>query len=331
MFDSALEKRMTIGEHLDELRRCLMRAIGAMVLAGVLCIWPAGALLEWIARPALLVLHDAGYRTNFLATGPAEALFIFIKTVAIAAVTLSGPYVIFQLWTFVGAGLYPQEKRWVYQMLPASVGLFVAGVAFMYALILPLSMKFLVGVNAWFPLPNLAPSSFDRLLLGLPASAPAQSQPASSAPEVLWPLLSHDPASPAPGQVWINTTERQLKVRGAEDVYVAPLERQGRQSLITPHFRINEYLSFVLGLTIAFGAAFQMPLLVVFLVRTGLVPVKTLRSYRKVVILAIVVVAGMIAPPDLLSHLLLSGPMVLLFELGLLIAARRRAERGASA
>ena len=76
---------------------------------------------------------------------------------------------------------------------------------------------------------------------------------------------------------------------------------------------------------IAFGAAFQLPLVVIFLVATGIASVATLRSYRKVVFLTIVVIAGILAPPDLLSHLMLSGPMILLFEIGLLIAARREA------
>jgi sec-independent protein translocase protein TatC len=76
-------------------------------------------------------------------------------------------------------------------------------------------------------------------------------------------------------------------------------------------------------MTVAFGAAFQMPLVVYFLVRSGIVSAKTLRSYRKIVILLIVIIAGVLAPPDLLSHLLLSGPMILLFELGLIVADRK--------
>ncbi len=311
---------MTIGEHLDELRVCVIRALAALVISSLICIWPAGSILKFIARPALIVLHDAGYETTFLATGPAEGLIIFIKTVVIAGVTISGPYILYQLWTFIAAGLYPGEKRWVVKLLPPSVGLFLAGVAFMYTLILPLSMKFLVGVNAWFPMPSLNPSAFDRLLLNIHTPA-AASQPAS-APSFKLQEVNLDPASTNPGDVWINVPERQLKIRGDEDTYLVPLQREGHQSLIAPHFRINEYLSFVLGLTLAFGAAFQMPLVVIFLARTNIAPVQTLRSYRKFVILAIVVIAGFIAPPDLLSHLLLSGPMILLFEIGLLIAAR---------
>ena len=78
----------------------------------------------------------------------------------------------------------------------------------------------------------------------------------------------------------------------------------------------------MLVLTIAFGAAFQTPLVVVFLARSGIIPVETFRKYRKVVVLVILLLAGMLSPPDLFSHLLLSGPMVALFELGLLLARR---------
>ena len=80
---------------------------------------------------------------------------------------------------------------------------------------------------------------------------------------------------------------------------------------------------------VAFGLAFQIPLVVVFLTRTGIVPAATMRKYRKVVIFVIVVIAAMLAPPDLLSHLLLTGPMILLFELGLLLS--RRASEPAAA
>jgi sec-independent protein translocase protein TatC len=92
---------------------------------------------------------------------------------------------------------------------------------------------------------------------------------------------------------------------------------------VTTHFKIGEYLTFVLILTIAFGIAFQMPLIVYFLIRSGLVPAATFRKYRKVVIVIIVFFAGTLAPPDLLSHLMLTGPMVLLFEIGLFLGSRR--------
>ena len=97
-----------------------------------------------------------------------------------------------------------------------------------------------------------------------------------------------------------------------------------KKPLIKPLFTLQKYVSLVTWLAIVFGAAFQMPLVVYFLARSGLVPIEVLRKYRKIVILIIVFTAGILAPPDLFSHLLLSGPMILLFELGLLLAARKQ-------
>jgi sec-independent protein translocase protein TatC len=107
--------------------------------------------------------------------------------------------------------------------------------------------------------------------------------------------------------------------------------RDGGRGMIATHFKIGDYLSFILIMTIAFGLAFQMPLVVFFLATSGLVEIETFRKYRKIVILVIIFIAGMLAPPDLLSHLLLSGPMILLFELGLWLAARRQRRSSSSA
>jgi sec-independent protein translocase protein TatC len=123
----------------------------------------------------------------------------------------------------------------------------------------------------------------------------------------------------------------KLKVRWPGENYSVQLMRDGQRALITTHFRIGEYLSFVLVLMVAFGTAFQMPLVVVFLVRTGLVPLEIFRKYRKIAILVILFIAGLLAPPDLASHLMLSGPMVLLFELGLWVAARGEKRAAADA
>lgn len=319
--DPVLERRMTIGEHLDELRGCLVRSLLAFVLACIACIWPAKYLLELIARPVVLALRRHGQPDSFLATSPIEAILIYIKVVVFAALVISGPYIIYQLWSFVAAGLYPKEKEWVRKLIPLSVGLFLTGVVFMYMFALVVSLNFLVGFSGWLPLPNAKPTALERALLGGSGAEAPASQPAiREAPSV--PIYEEDPNDPPTGAVWFNAFDRKLKLRGADETYSVQMLRDSHRALVTTHFRIGEYLSFVLIFTIAFGIAFQMPLVVVFLVRSGLVSLKTLRQYRKVVILVIVVLAGMIAPPDLLSHLLLSVPMYLLFEIGVFFAAR---------
>lgn len=321
--------RMTIGEHLEELRGCVWRSLVALVLACVICIWPAKYLLIILTRPVVLALQHHGQPNSFLATSPTEPIVIYIKVVVVAGLILAAPYIIRQVWGFVASGLYRHEKDWAYKLVPVSVGLFFVGVVFMYVFVLILSLNFLIGFGAWLPLPTGGPNAMEQLLLGTPHHPPAMTQPAGSQPAV--PFLDRDPDSPPPGTMWFNVIENKLKIRSDGETYHMQMTPGDNPALLTSHFRLGEYINFVLILTIAFGAAFQMPLVVYFLVRSGIASVKTLRSYRKVVILLIVIVAGILAPPDLLSHLLLSGPMILLFELGLLVAARKPAAESAPA
>ncbi|MCK4342736.1 MAG: twin-arginine translocase subunit TatC [Phycisphaerae bacterium] len=316
--------RMSIGEHLDELRRCIARSLIALVLACVLCIWPAKFLLKMLARPVIMVLREHGQPDSFLATHPVENILVYIKVVLIFGLIISAPYIIYQLWNFVAVGLYRREKAWVSRLLLPSVGLFVTGVAFMYLFVLVASLNFLVWFSSWLPLPEANPNVIERALLGQKKVEPAESRPLESEPVVV-PLLDVDPESPPPGAVWVNLSDRKLKVQGAEEhTYSVQILRDDRRALVTTHFKIGEYLSFMLVMMIAFGVAFQTPLVVIFLARAGIVPVATFRKYRKVVIFVIVVTAGILAPPDLISHLLLSGPMIVLFEIGLLLAGRRK-------
>lgn len=322
--------RMTIGEHLEELRWRIVRSLVAIVVACLVCIWPAKYLLSFIARPVVLALRRHGQPDNLLLTSPVELILIYIKVVVIAGVLVASPFVLYQLWAFVAAGLLPGERRWVTRLAPWSAGLFVTGVAFMYTFVLLISLNFLVGFSDWVPLPSTGPNALERALLGAPAIVPPTSQPdLSSMPPV--PIVTADPADAPAGRIWFNVTDGKFKLRAGDAVYALQALRDDHRPIATTHFKVGDYLSFVLVMTIAFGLAFQVPLVVLFLARSGIVPIDTFVRYRKVVILMIVIIAGILAPPDLMSHLLLSGPMWLLFELGLLLARRSATMRAAAA
>lgn len=84
---------------------------------------------------------------------------------------------------------------------------------------------------------------------------------------------------------------------------------------------IEAYLGFVLTMFFAFGAAFEVPVVVVVLARMGLVSIDKLRSFRGYFIVVAFIVAAVITPPDVVSQLALAIPMCLLYELGILAAA----------
>jgi sec-independent protein translocase protein TatC len=83
---------------------------------------------------------------------------------------------------------------------------------------------------------------------------------------------------------------------------------------------IENYLDFVISMCLAFGATFEVPVVVVILVRMGIVTVDKLKSFRPYIIVGAFVIAAIVTPPDVVSQLALAVPMWLLFELGLLLA-----------
>jgi sec-independent protein translocase protein TatC len=83
---------------------------------------------------------------------------------------------------------------------------------------------------------------------------------------------------------------------------------------------IENYLDFVISMCLAFGATFEVPVVVVILVRMGFISVEKLKSIRPYVIVGAFVISAIVTPPDAVSQLALAVPMCLLFELGLLLA-----------
>lgn len=90
---------------------------------------------------------------------------------------------------------------------------------------------------------------------------------------------------------------------------------------ITPAPDIEQYLSFVLTMFLAFGVTFEVPIVVILLVKTGIVTVEKLRSIRSYVIVGAFVIAAVVTPPDVTSQVMLALPMCLLYEAGILVAA----------
>jgi sec-independent protein translocase protein TatC len=89
---------------------------------------------------------------------------------------------------------------------------------------------------------------------------------------------------------------------------------------ITPAPDIEAYFSFVITMFLAFGVTFEIPIVVIILVRSGVVSVEKLRDARPYVIVGAFVIAAVITPPDVLSQFMLAVPMCLLYEAGLFFA-----------
>jgi sec-independent protein translocase protein TatC len=173
--------------------------------------------------------------------GPAEAFIAYMKVSLISGLILTAPWVFYQIWAFVAAGLYPMERRYVYRAVPFSAALFIVGALFFLFVIAR-------GTLAFF-------------------------------------LSFGDAVSVA--STWT----------------------------------LQKYISFVTILMLVFGVAFQTPIAVFVLVRTGLVSIKTLRSNRKYVILGLAFVSAVATPsPDPFSMLALLIPLYGLYELGIVLS-----------
>ena len=88
-------------------------------------------------------------RTKTKALGVYEAFAIYIKASLVLGVVIASPGIVWNLWSFIAAGLYPHEKKYVYLFIPVSIVLFVGGAAFAFFCVFQFVLDFLFGFNAW--------------------------------------------------------------------------------------------------------------------------------------------------------------------------------------
>jgi len=131
----AADRPMTIIEHLEELRRRLLIAIAALLVATAISWFFADQLLTFFIRPVGRVIF----------VGVTEAFFVRLKLALLAGVFLSLPAVLYQIWAFVGVGLTPPERRYALWLLPPALVLFVGGAIFALVAIIPIGVRFLLS------------------------------------------------------------------------------------------------------------------------------------------------------------------------------------------
>ncbi|MDQ7819405.1 MAG: twin-arginine translocase subunit TatC [Armatimonadota bacterium] len=224
------DRPMTIVEHLEELRLRLLISLAAFAAA-------TGLSLLFVERILAILIRPVG-RVVFLA--PTEAFFVRLKVAALSGAFLSLPVVLYQLWRFVSVGLTPTERRYALGLLPPALGLFVAGAAFAFWVILPVGVRFLLSYQT----------------------------------ESLVPMIS-----------------------------------------------VGAYTSFATAFVLAFGVLFELPVVILFLARLGVVTPAALAAGRRYALLAIVVASAALTPGgDVASQLLMALPTYLLYEVSIWVA-----------
>lgn len=224
--------------HLMELRDRLLYSIYGVIAALIaLAIYPGPArLMDLVATP---IRAHMPADAKLIATGVLSPFIVPLKVLAIAALLLALPWIMFQAWRFVAPGLYQHEKRFVLPLILLGSFLAYAGIAFVQLYVLEHMFAFIQGFT---------------------------SQSVNAMPDVA------------------------------------------------------SYVETILNLYLAFAAAFQVPVVVILAVRFGFVSVAQLRSFRGYAILGASVICAIITPPDALSMLILLACMVVLYEVGIVLA-----------
>jgi sec-independent protein translocase protein TatC len=145
------DEKLPFTEHLDELRhRLIIIGIGIGV----------GFAVSYGFSQQILLFLQRPMPTQLVFIAPTEAFFVNLKAAFFAAVFLSTPLILFQVWKFVAPGLYAHERRYSLPFLITSTILFVVGGLFAYLVILPLTLRFLIAQGSELWQPNITLSNY---------------------------------------------------------------------------------------------------------------------------------------------------------------------------
>lgn len=296
---------MSLGDHLEELRRRLIFGLVGLVPVVLVTLYFGKTILEFLLDPAIRALRDAGLPGDYQVTGPVELFAAYLKISLIAAAVVGAPWFLYQLWRFISPGLYDRERRFVYVLIPLSAVMTVSSVVFLFKVIMPFVLVFFIGFGS-----DIGQRAVETR--PLPEGAKLGT--------VL--VLDADPPSPQPGDEWINRPLVQRRICVGLDADGAPQIMVMNLSKDTPihqQYRVQEYLSLLTALAVAFVIAFQTPVVILLVGWAGFVDVALLQKYRRHSLLGCAIAAAVLSPGDPTSMIALLVPLYLLYELGILL------------
>lgn len=154
-------RRMSLIEHLEELRKRIVHSLIAVTVVFLGCWYFKDPIADYLARPIYKVLPE-GTRLAFL--GITDPFLLYVKVAALAALFISSPYVLYQVWCFIAPGLYRKEKKYAAPFVVAATVLFVGGGSFAYFVAFPFAVEFLINMGAAFD-PVITVDRYFRFLL----------------------------------------------------------------------------------------------------------------------------------------------------------------------
>ncbi len=130
---------MTLFEHLSELRSVLIQSFVIAIVASTVAWFFSEPAVDLLMRPALSVVGDLKF------ISPSGAFMLRLKTALGLGLFIGAPLILWRIWSFVVPGLMGRERSVMIPVILASLLLFYSGAAFAYFVILPVSLKFLIG------------------------------------------------------------------------------------------------------------------------------------------------------------------------------------------
>lgn len=140
---------MTIGEHLDELRRRIIYVVLGVAVGTAVALVFGSRLVGVLKAPYVTVMEEAGIEPELAILQVTDGFTTYVRLGVVFGLVISSPWVFYQLWMFVSAGLYPSERRYVLLGAPFSALLFVTGAMFFLFGVSTMVLRFFVAFSRW--------------------------------------------------------------------------------------------------------------------------------------------------------------------------------------
>jgi len=166
--DDAAGGKMSFLEHLDELRKRIVRSLLAIAVGIVVGFAFINRVVDFILAPSRRLLPSG---SKMIYTQPGEAFSLYIQVAMIVGVIIAAPYVMYQVWLFIAPGLYAHEKKFAVPFVLMSTLGFVGGAAFNHYIVFPWMMSFFASFNtadlAFMPRLEDVFDLYTKMLLGM--------------------------------------------------------------------------------------------------------------------------------------------------------------------
>jgi sec-independent protein translocase protein TatC len=142
--------KMSLLQHLEELRKRVIISATAIIGCFLVCWWKADLIFGYMQRPIVKALTAHHMDTQLVYTAPTEPFNLYMKVGLVAGIFVASPIVLYQVWLFIAPGLFRNEKRYVLPFMSSTVALFLAGGVFGYFMVYPAALDFLIGYGQQF-------------------------------------------------------------------------------------------------------------------------------------------------------------------------------------